>query len=171
MGLDRKAIRQTWILAGAAPFIGATVVVLDEGGPLWWIGLGAAGSVVSFGAAWLFLRRRYGALAAARVAAAEPVGRGPRALQDRLVLAFFRHDPASLLLDDRKPAAYAAEASRLARELPSLRSEAQARQLIYGMLVSAFESAPEPHDDSLYALAAEVWSVWRDWAASNLPRP
>ncbi|MEX2459100.1 MAG: hypothetical protein WD770_08955 [Actinomycetota bacterium] len=168
MGFDRKGIRSVWGLAAGGPIIGAAGLVFGRAqfAP-WWLGVGAAVSAVSFGVTWWALRRRYAALSGANVAAREPIGPGPAALRSRLVLAFFRHDPAGLNLDDRRPAEYGAEVDRLVTELPTLRSEAQVRQLIYGMLVSSFDTAPEPFDDSLYKLAAEVWMLWSSWSRVN----
>ncbi len=58
---------------------------------------------------------------------------------------------------------------RVIAELPGLKSEAQVRQLIYGLLVAGFNPAADPFDDSLYALAAEVWLVWSEWSKTNAP--
>ncbi|MCA1726685.1 MAG: hypothetical protein LC722_03225 [Actinobacteria bacterium] len=170
VGLDRARIRQIWLMAGALPLLGAAGLVFGRAGyPKSFLLVGVAGSVVALLGSWLFLRRRYGALAAAAVAASEGLGRGPHALRDRLVLAFFRHDPSGLTLDDRNPAAYAAEVEQVITGLPALKSEAQVRQLIYGLLVSGFERAPDPYDNSLHALAAEVWLVWSEWSRTNPP--
>jgi hypothetical protein len=169
VGLDRKAIRGTWTTAAIAPIGVAAVLVYDNGWPVWWIGLGATGSVVSFGAMWLLLRRRYTALTGASIASREPIGRGENALRDRLSLAFFRHDPANLGLDDRRPVGYPDEVQRLASELPGIKTEAQLRSRIYSLLVVGFESAPPPDDESVHALAAEVWAVWHEWSRGNRP--
>jgi hypothetical protein len=85
------------------------------------------------------------------------------------MLTFFRHDPASLTPDDRRPDAYAAEVDRLIQALPGLRTEPQVRSFIHGILVSGFDSAPEPFDESLHALTSEVWAVWGEWSSANRP--
>jgi hypothetical protein len=159
MGLDLPAIRGRVGLAAAVGggAAGRFTRGFSPGDRLAW---SAAAAGVGAGVTWFLLRRRYAALAAIEELAASPSGPGDDALRDRLVAAFFRHDPVDLLLDDRNPADYAPEVRRLMAALPGLRNEGQVRSAIYTDLLEAFESVPQPSDPSLEALAAEVWTVW-----------